>query len=109
MGLFKVGQIVVLPFPFSNLKENKYRPGLLLASVEHGDWIVCQVTSKSYASRQEFEINSNDFVAGKLRQVSYVRVGKLFTAHESVFTGIIGQLKPEKLRIIKDAVILLMR
>ncbi len=109
MGLFTVGQIVVLPFPFSDLTQNKYRPSLLLASIENNDWIVCQITSKSYASRNEIELKNSDLLTGNLRQVSYVRVGKLFTANESVFTGIIGQLKPEKLRVIKEMVVSLIR
>lgn len=109
MGLFTVGQIIVLPFPFSDLTQNKYRPGLLFANVEYGDWIVCQITSKSYKGRYEIEIQNSDLLTGNLRQVSYVRVSKLFTAKESVFTGIIGQLKPEKLRMIKEMVVSLIR
>lgn len=105
MGLFTVGQIVVLPFPFSDLTQNKYRPSLLLASIENNDWIVCQITSKSYVSRNEIELKNSDLLTGNLRQVSYIRVGKLFTANESVFTGIIGQLKPNKMQNVREAVI----
>ncbi len=105
MGLFTVGQIIVLPFPFSDLTQNKYRPGLLLASVEYDDWIVCQITSKSYTGRHGIEIKNNDLLTGNLRQVSYVRVSKLFTAKESVFTGIIGQLKSNKMTEVREAII----
>jgi mRNA interferase MazF len=105
MGLFTVGQIIVLPFPFSDLTQNKYRPGLLLANVEYGDWIVCQITSKSYKGRYEIEIQNSDLLTGNLRQVSYVRVSKLFTAKESVFTGIIGQLKSNKMTEVREAII----
>jgi mRNA interferase MazF len=48
MGAFATGQVVILPFPFSDLTRNKYRPVLLLANVGRGDWIVCQITSKDY-------------------------------------------------------------
>jgi len=105
MGLFTVGQIIVLPFPFSDLTQNKYRPGLLLANVEYSDWIVCQITSKSYKGRYEIEIQNSDLLTGNLRQVSYVRVSKLFTAKESVFTGIIGQLKSNKMTEVREAII----
>ena len=40
MGAFTTSQIVILPFPFSNLLQNKYRPALLLANVGQGDWLV---------------------------------------------------------------------
>ena len=105
MGAFAIGQVVVLPFPFSNLEQNKYRPALLLANVGRGDWIVCQITSKAYSDNRAIEINCDDFISGVLQRVSYARASKLFTAHESLFSGIAGQLKSEKLQQIKKVVI----
>ena len=49
MGAFTAGQVVVLPFPFSDLTRNKFRPALLLAEVGRGDWIACQITSNAFA------------------------------------------------------------
>lgn len=105
MGAFAVGQIIVLPFPFSNLAQNKYRPALLLANVGRSDWIVCQITSKSYADNCAIEINQHDFISGELQCISYARASKLFTAHESLFSGIAGQLTAAKLHQIKQVVI----
>ncbi len=105
MGAFAIGQVVVLPFPFSNLEQNKNRPALLLANVGRGDWIVCQITSKSYADKRAIEISDDDFSTGSLQRLSYARAGKLFTAHESLFSGIAGKLKSDKLQQIKNAVI----
>lgn len=106
MGAFTAGQIVVLPFPFSNLLQNKYRPALLLASVGQGDWLVCQITSKGY-DKQAVTINLSDFSSGSLQRVSFARAGKLFTAHESLFVSIAGQLTNKKFYEIKQAVIAL--
>lgn len=105
MGAFAIGQVVVLPFPFTNLEQNKKRPALLLANVGRGDWIVCQITSKSYSDARAIEISDDDFSSGSLQRLSYVRAGKLFTAHESLFSGIAGKLKYDKLQQIKNAVI----
>ncbi len=104
MGAFTAGQVVVLPFPFSNLLQNKYRPALLLANVGQGDWLVCQITSKSH-DKQAIEISLTDFSNGSLQRVSFARAGKLFTAHESLFSSIAGQLTDEKFSEIKQAVI----
>jgi len=49
MGAFAAGQVVVLPFPFSDLTRNKFRPALLLADARRGDWIACQITSNAFA------------------------------------------------------------
>ena len=39
MGTFAAGQVVILPFSFSDLTARKYQPALLLAAVGKGDWI----------------------------------------------------------------------
>ncbi len=41
MGRLAAGQVVVLPFPFSDLSQNKYRPALVLADAGRGDWVAC--------------------------------------------------------------------
>jgi len=46
MGPFAAGQVVLLPFPFSDLSRSKFRPALLLADAGRGDWIACQITRK---------------------------------------------------------------
>lgn len=105
MGAFAAGQIVILPFPFSDLSRKKYRPALLLADVGKGDWIVCQITSNAYADKLAIKIKETDFINGSLQRMSYARAGKLFTAHESLFTDIAGQLNESKLLMIREAVI----
>lgn len=49
MGSFAAGQVVLLTFPFSDLSHSKFRPALLLADAERGDWIACQITSNPYS------------------------------------------------------------
>jgi len=43
------GLVVLVRFPFSDLSQTKLRPAIVLANAGRGDWILCQVTSKSYA------------------------------------------------------------
>ncbi|HEY5894361.1 MAG TPA: hypothetical protein VIT91_14140 [Chthoniobacterales bacterium] len=78
------GSVVLVPFPFSDLSQSKRRPTVVLANVERGDWILCQVTSKPYADARAVELTDADFEHGSLRLVSYARPAKLFTAHESL-------------------------
>ena len=77
------GSVVLVPFPFSDLSQSKRRPAVVLASAERGDWILCQVTSKSYGDARAVELTDADFKQGSLRLVSFARPAKLFTAHES--------------------------
>ena len=50
MGPFAIRQVVLLPFPFSDLTASKLRPALVLANSGKGDWVLCQITSNPYAS-----------------------------------------------------------
>lgn len=75
------GSVVLVPFPFSDLSNSKLRPAIVLAFVDREDWILCQVTSKSYSDRRAVEIANSSFSVGSLHLVSYARPAKLFTAH----------------------------
>lgn len=50
MGEPVVGDVVVISFPFSDLSATKRRPAFVAAVAEHGDLILCQITSKRYSS-----------------------------------------------------------
>ena len=104
MGPFTAGQIVILPFPFSDLSHSKFRPALLLADAGRGDWIACQITSNPFADPRAVEITNGDFATGGLQRVSYVRPGKLFTAHQDLFANSAGTLRSERLAAVQDAV-----
>ncbi len=84
MGKISVRDIVFVSFPFSNLSDTKLRPALVLAYAQKNDWILCQITSKSYSDIQAVRIDEDDFTWGTLERISYVRLGKLFTASEEV-------------------------
>jgi mRNA interferase MazF len=104
MGAFAAGQIVILPFPFSDLSESKFRPALLLADAGNGDWIACQITSNPYSDSRAIRLGHEDFETGGLQRVSYARPGKLFTANEALFSGIAGLLTEGVLNQVRAAV-----
>src|SRR3989338_1730556 len=92
MEKFAVGSVVLVTFPFSNLKGKKVRPALVLANVEFSNLILCQITSKPYTSKIAICIKSEDFSQGNLPVVSYVRPDKLFTADTSIIKSVVGKL-----------------
>jgi mRNA interferase MazF len=47
MAKFIKGDVVVIPFPFSDLSQAKRRPALVIAAFEGNDAILCQITSKT--------------------------------------------------------------
>jgi len=69
MGAFAAGQVVLLPFPFSDLTRSKLRPALLLADAGRDDWIACQITSNPYADPHAILLAPEDFTSGRLDEV----------------------------------------
>ena len=96
MERFVKGDVVVVPFPFTNLSGKKKRPALIIKKIAGDDFLLCQITHKSYEKSEEVELNKSDFTKGFLQYDSFVRVTKIFTADESLAEYKIGSLKEEK-------------
>jgi len=56
MAKFIKGDVVVIPFPFSDLTQTKRRPALVISALEGDDVILCQITSRT--SRDNYAIPS---------------------------------------------------
>lgn len=104
MGQLEVGQVVVVNFPFSDLKGQKLRPALVLALAEFDNLILCQITSKPYSSRNAIMISKSDFSEGALPIESFARPDKLFTAEESLIKRPVGKLTESKILEIISSV-----
>ena len=105
MGVFAAGQVVIVHFPFSDLTASKLRPAIVLAEAGRGDWILCQITSKSYGDLNGVQLNAADFANGSLRLTSFARPGKLFTAHTTLVSESVGNLQWGKFLTIRDAIV----
>ena len=105
MEKFIKGDIVVIPFPFSDLSGAKKRPAAIISNLEGNDLILCQVTSKNINDRYSIEISDNDFEKGGLKQQSNIRPNKIFTADEEIVLYKIGRLKEEKIKEITGKIL----
>ncbi|MEK0195036.1 type II toxin-antitoxin system PemK/MazF family toxin [Microcoleus anatoxicus] len=97
MAEFIKGDVVVVPFPFSDLTQAKRRPALVIATLAGDDLILCQITSQNITDRYAITLDSSDFSEGGLNQISNIRPNRLFTADRGIILYKAGQLKPEKL------------
>jgi mRNA interferase MazF len=109
MGTPSIGDVVLIPFPYSNLSLAKRRPALVIADVGMGDVVLCQITSRSYADRLAIPLLESDFAAGGLKRESFLRIGKLFTAHTSIVIGVAGNLNAAKMSEAVDALVNILR
>ena len=109
MGTPSVRSVVLVSFPFSDFSASKLRPAVVLAAVGRGDYILCQVTSNPYADPDAVRLGDSDFASGSLRQISYARPGKLFTANASLIVRNVGALAETSQCKIIDSVVALFR
>lgn len=100
MERFTVGDIVLVLFPFSDLKGQKLRPALVLAQAEFNNVILCQITSKLYSSKIAMRLTADEFAQGGLPIISYIRPDKLFTSESSIIQKVAGKLNKEKKRTV---------
>jgi mRNA interferase MazF len=99
------GEVVVVPFPFSDLSQAKLRPVVILADAGRGDWILCQITSNPYGDPRAITLSDRSFREGSLRVTSFARPGKLFTANHNLIVGRVGILTEDVFAVIIRAVI----
>ena len=109
MARFVKGDVVVVPFPFSDLSQAKRRPALVISVLEGDDLILCQITSQKVKDRYAITITEDDFESGSLRQISNVRPNRLFSADQHIILYKIGSLKPEKMAEVIEQVIKIIR
>lgn len=105
MARFIKGDVVVIPFPFSDLTQAKRRPALIVADLEGDDLILCQITSQSTSDSYAITITDNDFKSGTLKQQSNVRPNRIFTADSHIVLYQIGNLKHRKLSEVVGKII----
>ena len=70
MGTFVKGEVVVVPFPFSDLSNSKKRPALVLTNLEGDDLILSQITSQNISDSYSISIETDDIENGSLNRES---------------------------------------
>ena len=99
------GDVVVVPFPFSDLSASKKRPALVAANLSGDDVILCQITSEARSDEYSILLSSRDFAQGNLNLTSRARPNRLFTADKSIILYKAGSLKKKKIAEVEQAII----
>ena len=109
MARFVKGDVVVVPFPFSDLTQAKRRPALVIKELEGDDVILCQITSQRVKDKYAIPIDENDFETGTLEQRSNIRPNRIFTADQHIILYRAGQLKSEKVSQVIERIVDILR
>ena len=101
---FVKGDVIIIEFPYSNLKIVKRRPVLILKVPKGEDVIVTQITGESYENYVEIILRKEDFKQGSLKRDSYIRIDKLASIEKSLIKYKAGSLKQEKFNEVIDKI-----
>lgn len=86
------GDLVLVPFPFTDLSSAKQRPVLVLADADgYGDFLGVAVTSRTHHSHA-IRINDQDIGHGRLPAASWVRTDRLVTLNAVLANKVFGSV-----------------
>jgi mRNA interferase MazF len=87
------GDLVLIPFPYSDLEASKKRPVLALTAPDrHGDFIGLAVTSVAQ-TEHAIQIAKAQLQEGSLPRTSWIRLDKIFTLSENSIVKIVGKVQ----------------
>lgn len=109
MGRFMKGDVVVVPFPFSDLSNSKRRPAFVVTQLSGDDVILCQITTPHRADGYSIPLSMSDFESGSLKHDSTIRPNRLFTADSGIISYRAGTLSQEKTNEVIDKIVQIVR
>lgn len=99
-----VGEVVVLPFPQTNLQAGKRRPALVVADLTGDDVILCQITTQAHSDAYSVALVAADFEHGRLAVDSFIRPNRLFTVERSVILYAAAKVTQAKLQEVRTRI-----
>jgi mRNA interferase MazF len=86
------GDLLLVPFPFSDLSAAKRRPVLAITDPDaYGDFIALPVTSRPQA-QHGLPLVADDLVRGRLPAPSWVRTDRIVTLNSSLVIKTVGRV-----------------
>jgi len=97
------GDIVLVPFPYTDLSGNKLRPALILCASSH-DISVCFITTQ-FQWKDNFDFEIIPSKENGLKKSSIVRISKFATITKELVVGRLGTLEDDHIKILNRGLI----
>ncbi len=97
MAKFIKGDVVVIPFPFTDLSASKKRPAVIISDLQGSDYFMLQITSQNVKDDYAIPLLVTDFQSGTLQKNSNIRPNKIFTLDSKLILYKIGHLHDIKI------------
>jgi mRNA interferase MazF len=101
------GEIVLIPFPFTDFSDSKLRPALILIEATL-DITVCFITTNlNFQEPTDVVVTPNP--SNNLKKVSLIKTSKIATLEKSLAIGQIGNLTTSELALVDQSLKTLFR
>jgi len=101
-------EIVLLPFPFSDLERTRVRPALVVSNdnlnKKSEDCIMVPLTTVIKDEPYSVIINQEDLSSGKLLKSSRIRADKIFSVKKDLITMKIGVINNNVFEKVKSEI-----
>ncbi|MFH1210139.1 MAG: type II toxin-antitoxin system PemK/MazF family toxin [archaeon] len=101
--------IVLLPYPFSDLEGTKVRPALIVSNdlfnKKSSDCIMVPLTTVIKDEPYSLIINQEDLGSGKLLKSSRIRADKIFTVEKNLIVMKIGVINNNTFDKVKSEIL----
>ena len=93
--MYKQGEIILIPFPFSDLTGSKKRPAIIISNSKlKGDDFICSLIT-SNSPKQGLLIRNQDFTHDKLPFKSWVKPERIFTIDKRIIIKKLAKVNSE--------------
>lgn len=99
MTKYEPGEIVVIPFPFSDLTGAKKRPAMVLADINEKQEIICMMLT-SIQTGSKYEYNISCWEDAGLLKPTCAKIHRVFTISYHIVHKKIGKLDQEEYEAI---------
>jgi len=103
---YEQGDIILIPFPFTDLSKSKKRPVLVLSKQSYNkktqDFILCGITSNLKNRDNSVLIEKKDLDTGILPKKSIIKANKIFNLKQSLAIKKIGKVKNNIVKEVKE-------
>ena len=96
-----LGDIVLIPFPFSDLSKNKIRPAVILAQ-DKEDFVCVFITTIRPESTCFLDVACDK--NNNLKMNSYIRYSKIASLSNKIIIGKLGKLSKKDLTLLKSSI-----
>ena len=103
---FKQGDILIVPFPFSDLRGLRQRPVLVISRNEYNnnceDIITCGITSNLKDTQCSILLDNTNLVEGEIPVKSRIKIDKLFTLEKTIVKKKIARVSNDCMTMVKQ-------